>query len=222
METWDDSRISNWAIIRRLFQQYLDFKPGYIGGGLKYYSIIKWMAEREQAYSSFSPQFKQDNLKNIEVVSHAYSCWLRASNNKSWTNMQRIGVRALNQPEKICKLFSFIQQEKIPIEERIQKGLAGEYSVYGIGKGILTGFLHTMYPEKYGVWNGSTILAFKKLDIYIHLMYSTKQGRTYVRVNDVLNNMASHLDTNLTFVDGFMWYVATKLPITINAFAEAS
>jgi len=210
METWDDSSILNWAIIGRLFQQYIDFEPGYIGGGLKYYSIHKWMAEREQAYSSFSPHFEQDNLENVEAVSQAYRCWLRASNNKSWTNMQRVGVRALDQPEKLCKLLSFIQQETVPIKERIQGGLAGEYYVYGIGKGILTGFLHTIYPEKYGVWNGSTVKAFKKLDIYIPLMYSIKQGRAYLRVNTVLNNMASYLETNLTFVDGFMWYVATR------------
>jgi len=206
----------NWAIIRRLFQQYLDFNPGYIGGGLKYYTTHKWMAEREQAYNSFSPHFKQDNLKNMEAVSHAYGRWLSASNNKSWTNLQRRGSEARDQPTKLCKLLSFIQQEMVPIEKRVQKGLAGKYKVDGIGKGILTGLLHTMYPEKYGVWNGSTIKAFKKLDIIIPLMYSTKQGRTYVRINAVLHDMASRLDTNLTYVDGFMWFVATKLPETIR------
>jgi len=206
----------NWAIIRRLFQQYIDYNPGKIGGGLNYSSIPNWMVDREQAYRRFSPPFNQDNLKNMETVCHAYGRWLLASNNKSWTNLQRLGHMALDQPAKLCKLLSFIQRETVPIEDRIQKGLAGKYKVDGIGKGILTGLLHTIYPEKYGVWNGSTILAFKKLDIYIPLMYSTKQGRTYVRINAVLNNMASRLDTNLTYVDGFMWYIATQLPETIR------
>ena len=211
----------NWAIIRRLFQQYLDYNPGRISGGLSYNSIPKWMAEREQAYNSFSPHFKQDNLKNMEAVSHAYGRWLLASNNKSWTNLYRRGSEALVQPTKLCKLLSFIQQEMVPIEKRIQKGLAGTYKVDGIGKGILTGLLHTMYPEKYGVWNGSTIKALKKLDITIPLMYSFKRGRTYVRVNAVLNKMASCLDTDLTYVDGFMWYVATRAPVhhTRNTYA---
>ncbi|MCW4051240.1 MAG: hypothetical protein NWE89_16065 [Candidatus Bathyarchaeota archaeon] len=206
----------NWKLIERLFKQYLVYNPGRIGGGLYYGSIPKWMADRKQAYSRFSPPFNQDNLKIMKNVCHAYGLWLSASNNKSWTNLPRRGRMALDQPEKLCKLFSFIQQETVPIEERIQKGLAGEYKVDGIGKGILSGLLHTMYPEKYGVWNGSTVKAFKKLDIIIPLMYSTNQGRTYARINAVLNNMALHLDTNLTFVDGFMWYVATRLPETIR------
>ncbi len=197
--------------IRRLFQQYLDYNPGYIGGGLYYSSIPKWIADRKQAYSIFSPHFKQDNLKNIENVCDAYERWLLASNNKSWTNLQRMGKYALDQPVKLCKLLGFLQQETVPIEERIQKGLAGKHKVFGIAKGILTGLLHTMYPEKYGVWNNSTINAFKELDIYIPLMYSTKKGRTYARINTVLNGMTSYLDTNLTYVDGFMWYVATRV-----------
>ena len=206
----------NWALIRRLFQKYLDYNPGKIGGGLTYDSIPKWMTDREQAYRRFSQYFKQDNLKNVENVCNAYELWLLASNNKSWTNLQRHGYEALDQPVKLCKLLSLIQQETVPIEDRIQKGLAGKYKVDGIGKAILTGLLHTMYPEKYGVWNGSTIKAFKKLDIIIPSMYSPKQGRTYIRINAVLNNMASHLDTNLTYVDGFMWYIATQLPETIR------
>jgi len=199
---------SERARIRRLFQQYLDYNPGHIGGGLYYSSIPKWMADRKQAYSIFSPHFKQDNLKNIENVCNAYERWLLASNNKSWTLLPRRGYEALDQPVKLCKLLSFLQQETVPIEERVQKGLAGKYKVDGIGIATLTGLLHTMYPEKYGVWNGSTIDAFKELDIHIPLMYSIQKGRTYVRINAVLNNMASHLDTNLTFVDGFMWYAA--------------
>jgi len=199
------------ARIRGLFQQYVESKPGYIGGGLYYSSIPRWMIEREQAYSIFSQEFEQDNLQNIDTVCNAYGRWLLASNNKSWTNLQRRGKEALEQPVKLCELLSFLQQETVPIEERVQKGLTGEYKVDGIGKGILTGLLHTMYPEKYGVWNRSTIDAFKELAIYIPLMYSIKKGRTYARINAVLNKMASHLDTNLTFVDGFMWYVATRV-----------
>ncbi len=200
----------NWASIRRLFQQYLDYNPGRIGGGLTYNSIPKWMADREQAYMRFSPPFKQDNLKNMEAVCHAYELWVLAKNNKSWTNLHRRGFEALDQPVKLCKLLSLIQQETVPIEKRVQSGLVGKNKVNGIGKGTLTGLLHTMYPDKYGVWNGSTVEAFEKLTITIPLMQSLKKGQTYTRINVELNKMASRLDTDLTYVDGFMWYVATR------------
>ena len=87
----------------------------------------------------------------------------------------------------------------------------GKYKVDGIGKGILTGLLHTIYPDKYGVWNGSTEKTFKKLEIYIPAITSYRKGLTYTRINSVLHTMASYLNTKLTYIDGFMWYVATQM-----------
>lgn len=206
----------DWDKIRRVYAKYLDFKPGYIGGGLRYGSIPLWMADREQAYSRFSPYFRSENLHDTKKVCEAYGRWLLASNNKSWTNLQRVGNRALEQPEKLCSLIGYLQEETVPIEERVQKGLAGGYKVDGVGKGILTGLLHTLFSEKHGVWNGSTEKAFRKLDVNIPGITSTTYGRTYFDVNEALNEMAVRLGASLTYVDGFMWYVATKLTSSLR------
>jgi len=204
-------QIPNWDLITKLYRQYLAFNPGDIGGGLKYSSIPKWMAERETAYKKFSTHFLKKNLSNVEHICMSYGRWLSAKNNKSWTNMQRVGVRALDQPEKLCQLLGLIQDESFSIIERVQKGLAGKYKVDGIDKGILTGLFHTLYPEKYGVWNGSTERTFRKLDIYVPGIFSAKRGLAYVRINEILQKLAAELEASLTYVDGFMWYVATQL-----------
>ena len=131
------------------------------------------------------------------------------------TYLQRIGPWALETPEKLCDLLGCIQDESVPIEDRVQSGLVGEYKVNGVGKAILTGFLHTIYPEKYGVWNGSTEQAFKKLGIYAPFT-SKKVGETYSDINNALHMMASKVNYSLTYVDGFMWYVATKLSSSLK------
>ena len=205
----------DWTTITRLFQQYLGSNPGSIGEGLRYSSVPRWMTDREKAYNRFSPIFNSENLSNVEQVCKGYERWLLASNNKSWTNLQRLGHFALNKSDNLCELLGFIQDESIPIEERVYQGLVGKHKVDCVGKAILTGFFHTMFPEKYGVWNGSTEKAFKKLDI--NTAFTSKHvGETYVEINDMLVEMSSKVGYSITYVDGFMWYIATKLSSSLK------
>jgi len=81
-----------------------------------------------------------------------------------------------------------------------------------IGPGILTAFLHTIFPEKYCVWNDSTYKTMKKFKINTSGLWSFQKGTTYSKINKLLNEMAQQNNTNLNYIDCFMWYVATKLP----------
>jgi len=68
--------------------------------------------------------------------------------------------------------------------------------------------------NKRKAWN-TTEKAFKKLDIYAAFT-SKYVGETYVSINNVLVEMASRVKHSLTYVDGFMWYVATKLSSSLK------
>lgn len=54
------------------------------------------------------------------------------------------------------EIADFVQDETIDVETRVAQGLEGKYYCRGIGKNILTAFLHTFNPDKYGVWNNRT------------------------------------------------------------------
>jgi hypothetical protein len=78
--------------------------------------------------------------------------------------------------------------------------------VDGIGQSILTSLLHTFNDTKYGVWNSKTADTLKKLHRPPNEYRDV--GQSYVSVNETLNTLAKELDTNLTMLDGFMWYVS--------------
>lgn len=209
-------QVPEWNLVRTTFQKYIEANIGDIGGGLRYSSADAWMEDRERAYRNYSEKFKPENLSDVEQVKENYSNWLLASNNKSWTNLQRRGYEALDEPDKLCDLLKILQDESKSIRERVQAGLVGNYKVTGIGKAILTGFLHTIFPYKYGVWNKSTIDTTKKFDVYTPGLFSRRKGQTYQRINNLLKEMANKTDSDLNYIDGFMYYVAAKLPSKLN------
>jgi len=74
---------------------------------------------------------------------------------------------------------------------------------------ILTALLHTFFNEKYGVWNSRTE---KTLEILrrrpIYVSYYQHIGERYRSVNTELHQLVNELDSDLTTVDGFMWYIS--------------
>ena len=85
----------------------------------------------------------------------------------------------------------------------------GQLHVKGIGKNILTALLHTLHPDRYGVWNNRTK---QTLEI---LRRSPSPGHdlgsTYLTVNEKLLQLSKELDTDLTTIDGLMWYVSKRV-----------
>ena len=142
--------------VEGLFHVYLSQTYPDIGAGLRFKNIDEWMIARKNAYRYYQERFKKENLKDTVRVCRDYKKWVLGRNNKSWTNDQRRGYEPLETPYRLASLISYLQNEKTPIEERVQEGLSGEYYVKGIGKGILTSLLHTVFPDKYGVWNDRT------------------------------------------------------------------
>ena len=123
--------------------------------------------------------------------------------------MQRSGKKALKQPKKLANLLIFLQNDEISLEDKIWDGIKGPKKVKGINKGILTALLHTFDNEQYCVWNNKTTDALKKLRIFPR--HFAAIDRSYNEINKTLHTLAKKLDTNLTVIDGFMWFVSTKI-----------
>ena len=56
------------------------------------------------------------------------------------------------------------------------------------------------------VWNSRTVDTLRKL--HRPPFPSDDLGETYKRVNNMLNSLARELNTDLTTLDGFMWFVS--------------
>ena len=84
--------------------------------------------------------------------------------------------------------------------------MKGKEKVRGIGQGILTALLHTFYDDKYCVWNSRTQ---ETLEILRRPPKTYSDiGKTYKEVNRELHGLAEELSTDLTTIDGFMWFIS--------------
>lgn len=170
-----------------------------------------WLSDRKEAYKEFQSRFSKQEIVSPNALSKTYRDFLSFRKNKSWTALQRFGIKALKHLDELRELIIFLQNESILIQERINKSLGEDYYVEGIGIGILTGLLHMFNPTKYGVWNSRTIDALEKMKRKPELTSDT--GHSYLLVNKELQKLATELKTDLTTIDGLMWYVSKRIDL---------
>jgi hypothetical protein len=170
--------------------------------------LDSWISARKQAYAEYSKKFSPDKLHDLDRVLRDFKDWLLFRNNLSWTTFQRTGYQALKKPERLAELLFLLQNEKMDVGERVRRGLKGEKKVNGIGQGILTA-LHTFYNAKYCVWNSRTkdTLEILRRPSKAH----SDIGRAYKEVNSKLHELAEELNTDLTTIDGFMWFISKEV-----------
>ena len=192
--------------INSLYYEYIHFSPIDVGGGLVFKTVDSWIFARKQAYPKFREKFSPDKFHDLEQLSKDFKEWLLFRNNLSWTTLQRTGYQALRKPERLANLLFLLQNDELDVGERVRRGLKDKEKVRGIGQGILTALLHTFYDDEYCVWNSRTT---ETLEI---LRRPPKPhpdiGETYKEVNSKLHELAEELSTDLTTIDGFMWFIS--------------
>ena len=181
--------------------EWLDFTEGTF-----FRSGVEWIEERRKRKQLYGKKFNINNLESL--TEEDYIEFLYFKNNYAWTNLYRMGLKALNQFDKLKRTIEFLQNEKINIVVRIREvvDLKGKYHVYGVGKNIATAILHvTDKDDKYGVWNNVVERALDKIGILPRL--STNPGVSYLRINEVLNQIKSIIEDDLVAVDSLLWYI---------------
>lgn len=192
--------------VHTLFSEFLRLRNFDIGERIVYEHVNLWLTGRRNAYEYFRSKFTS-NSATPQDIGKTYSDFLYFRNNRSWTTLYRTGKLALQHLERLRSLVKRLQDEGIPVSQRVNDGLTGRYKVKGIGKNILTAILHVCDKgDKYGVWNSRSEETLDKLGRLSKL--TSNQGETYVRINSELNQLKTDLRTDLLTLDSFMWYVS--------------
>lgn len=169
-------------------------------------SAQEWVRRRKLVYVEYRRRFSPENLKNLNSVKNNFHNWLIFRNNLSWTTFQRTGSIAIENPQKLANLLGYLQDENIDIATRIRGALQGSYKIDRLADGVVTALLHTFNNEKYGVWNSRTNDTLKKL--HKPVLATEDSGESYIRVNNTLKQLAKETNSDLTTLDGFMWFVS--------------
>lgn len=197
--------------VHTLFAEYFRLHDFNCGESIVLDNVPLWIAARRKAYAEFRERFSQDKLVDWEKLDEDFRQFLYFKNNLSWTTLYRSGLKALLDLERLWKLLVFVQDESVDVEVRVRQGLQGAYYCQGIGRNILTALLHTFNPDKYCVWNSRTE---DTLEIIRRAPRPTSDaGKKYVAINNALSQLGAELDTDLTTIDGFMWFISKKVKI---------
>ena len=187
------------------FADFLGLKSFEVAEGIIFNDVPLWLASRKKAYIKYQEKFSAAKLADGDKWLTDFKNFLYFKNNQSW-NLNRGGSEALSNPEQLKHLLTLIQYDSTRLDERIREALQGKSRCPGINKNILTGLLHTFYPDKYGVWNKQTDDGLKKIGRTPAT--TVDEGRHYLNINAALTKLAAELHTNLTTIDAFMWHLS--------------
>ena len=188
-----------------LFEDYNNLEEIKVEG-ISFSNVSIWLFARKRAYAKYREKFAPERLEEGEQWKTDFSDFLHFRCNQSWSTLYRSGLEALSEPEQLRELIVYLQDESISIEKRVKEGLQGNRHCQGVGKNILTGLLHTFKRDLYGVWNNRTEDALKKIGQMP--IITGNAGRDYIAINSALIKLAAELKTDLTTIDGFMWYIS--------------
>jgi len=194
-----------------LFEEFWRLRDFSCGEGIVFDDVPSWIMERKKAYVVFREKFSRDKLVDWEKLHKDFRDFLYFKNNFSWTTLYRSGLKALSNLKSLWKLLILLQDESVDVQRRVRQGLQEKYHCQGIGKNILTAILHIFNPDKYGVWNSRTEDTLALIRRKPNL--TSDSGHNYQLINNELIQLKNELNTDLTTIDSFMWFISKKVQI---------
>jgi hypothetical protein len=155
---------------------------------------------RDQVLAKFQPLFASSHLPSL--TEDEFRPFLYDYENHHWSGLHRQSNRLCQDIPKLRLALLTLLDESQPIQHRLD-AVAG--TIKGFGKATITAVLHVAYPSKYGVWNNTSEAGLVELGIYPEFERAESFGSCYVKINSVLNDLASALSIDLWTLDALWW-----------------
>lgn len=163
------------------------------------------VAPRDAVLARFQPIFKLDHLPKL--TEEELRPFFYFKNNHHWTSLYRQVNRICADMNATRQALQTLLDESRPIAERLNEV---QGAVTGMGKAIMTGILIVAHPDKYGVWNNISEDGLIALDIFPEFERGESFGDRYVRINEVLNQLARELEIDLWTLDALWWQLGLR------------
>lgn len=164
-------------------------------GELEVQEII---GNRDEVLGRFSPAFQPGAVAYLDE--NVFRAFLSFENNKHWTGLER-QPQLYADMNRLRQVLRVLVDEARPIRERVNTVIEAP----GMGTAKLSAILQVAYPEKYGVWNGTSQKALSSLGLWPTFARGATTGERYVAVNQVLHDLARRLEIDLWTLDALWW-----------------
>lgn len=150
------------------------------------------------------------SLNNLPLLTKAdFTSFLSFENNKHWKPIYRQQEAITSDMDSLRKALLFLVDEVRPIGERLEllRPKGKDPWIKGLSRAIITPILLVMYPDKYGVWNGTSENGMKLLNVFPKFDRGASFSDKFVTINEILCELSSYLKLDLWTLDGLWWGV---------------
>lgn len=155
---------------------------------------------RDEVLGRFSPVFQPGAA--AELDKDVFRDFLSYEHNKHWTGLER-QPQLYADMDGLRQVLSVLVDEARPVRERVNTVVEAP----GMGIAKLSAILLVAYPQKYGVWNGTSEKALRALGLWPTTGRGATTGDRYVAVNQVLLDLARKLEIDLWTLDAIWWRI---------------
>ena len=166
--------------------------------GMEVHDVV--IPARDEVIEHFGKLLLPERLD--ELTEEEFRSFLLFRNNRHWTGLTRHQESMCSDMGRLRDTLALLLDESRPIEGRYTEALS---SIRGFGKAVACAVLNVVYPETYGVWNNTSEAGLKQLGLWPDMERGTSRGEKYVRVNEVLHELADALELDLWTLDALWW-----------------
>lgn len=156
------------------------------------------VAKRDEVVSRFGSLFREPST----LSQQDYLDFLSFRHNHHWTGLERLGRTAANDMRNLRDAIAILIDETEPLHQRLDTALA---MLQGVGMGTLSPILLVAYPDRYGVWNGTSEPEMRERSLWPSFPRGASEGEKYQIINSVLIKLADELDVDLWTLDALWW-----------------
>jgi hypothetical protein len=160
---------------------------------------------REEVLGRYQPIFAREHLPELTVSE--FRSFLEHKNNKNWRGLHRSAGQVTSDMKMLRKRLDLLLYGEGSIAPRFTKAIG---AIRGMGPAIASALLLVMYPDRYGVWNGTSQKGMEYLDLWPDFGRGASKGKKYLTVNKRLLSLACEMEIDLWTLDALWWDAAQE------------
>ena len=167
------------------------------------------ITHRNEVLNRFQPIFQPAHISML--TEEEFNSFLPYNNNHHWA-LQRAGTPITRDMQLLRKALIILLDESAHISVRVNR-LRMNYQnaknsmVPNLGIPYITGILLIAQPDKYGVWNKTTMEGMEKVGLWEEKWLNDTAGKTYLRLLNIFNQLTTALNIDHWALDALWWVI---------------
>jgi hypothetical protein len=177
-------------------------------------TYLKWHKYREERHKFNSKWINPNSIQSLtnDELQQKFLEYFKGGEGRQRLN-QIYRDRIVRDISRFRAMLLYLLNEEIPIEQRFQKVVEGDYHIEGVGKGLASTLLMDFNMDKYCLWNNKTEMGLNVLGWKVYDR-GDDVGKRYVKVLTALKKLRDDIapELKLTFddVDLFLHFISAE------------